>query len=392
MEPSGDSGGADARWDPADCQDGQLTDADERSRLRAWLAERGAEPDQLDRAESVGHLAGLAAELVLTRGATLSAHEVAARAGVDAKGVAEMYRQFGVAVVDLDAPQFTEVDVRIASALCHVQLPEMAGGELPRVVASAMDRIAEAAVALYVQGPQADLHRSGAGLQAVAAKTEDATRMALDLGTALGGLFRHHMAQAIERQRVITEGVSRRELARLAVGFVDLVGSTAITAGLDPGELAALITRFEARAFEVTAAGGGRLVKFIGDEIMVAALDPLSGCRIIGSLVDAFTADGLRPRAGLVYGEVLYRHGDYYGPVVNLAARLVDEAIPDEVLVDASVVDAVEAGGVGGVGVGGAGVGGVVGRGGGVPRFAPAGRRLLKGFDEPVVVWSLEMP
>jgi adenylate cyclase len=379
MEPSGDSG---ARWDPADCQDGQLTDPAERRRLRAWLAERGADAEQLDRAESLGHLAGLAAELVLTEGAALSANDVAARAGVDAKGVAEMFRHFGVAVGDLDTPQFTEVDARIAAALCHVELPEMAGGELPRVVASAMDRIAEAAVALYVQGPQADQHRSGAGLQAVAEKTEHATRMALDLGTALGGLFRHHMAQAIERQRVITEGVSRRELARLAVGFVDLVGSTAIEAGLDPGELAAMVSRFESRAFEVTAAGGGRLVKFIGDEIMVAALDPLSGCRIIGSLVDAFNADGLRPRAGLVYGEVLYRHGDYYGPVVNLAARLVDEAIPDEVLVDRSVVDAV--GPAGPVGSGDGGIGG--------PRFAPAGRRLLKGFDEPVVVWSLEMP
>ena len=380
MEPSGDSG---ARWDPADCQDGQLTDPDERRRLRAWLAERGAEPEQLDRAEAVGHLAGLAAVLVLTEGATLSAHDVAARAGVDVKGVAEMYRHFGVAVGDLDTPQFSEADVRMAEALCHVEMPEMAGGELPRVVASAMDRIAEAAVALYVQGPQADLHRSGARLQEVAAKTEHATRMAVDLGNALGGLFRHHMAQAIERQRVITEGVSRRELARLAVGFVDLVGSTAMAAGLDPGELAALVSRFESRAFEVTAAGGGRLVKFIGDEIMVAALDPLSGCRIIGSLVDAFTSDGLRPRAGLVYGEVLYRHGDYYGPVVNLAARLVDEAIPDEVLVDASVVDALGAGA-------GAGAGSVSGTG--APRFAPAGRRLLKGFDEPVAVWSLEMP
>ena len=37
-----------------------------------------------------------------------------------------------------------------------------------------------------------------------------------------------------------------------------------------------------------------------------------------------------------MFGEVLFRHGDYYGPMVNLAARLVDAAIPGEALVDRS--------------------------------------------------------
>jgi class 3 adenylate cyclase len=102
---------------------------------------------------------------------------------------------------------------------------------------------------------------------------------------------------------------------------------------------------------------------------MVAAADPVAGCRIVVDLVDAFTDDGTQPRAGLVYGEVLFRHGDYYGPVVNLAARLVDAAIPGEALVDESVVVAVkdECDLV----------------------FEPAGRRMVKGFDAPVGVWSL---
>jgi adenylate cyclase len=346
-------------------------DAGERQGVRDVLAARGVTSDDLTTAEAEGRLVRLATDLVLTRGAELSARDLAARAGVEAKDVAELFGRFGISVPDLDAPQFTEAD---ASLCIGFRGPSMHidAGDLPRVVAASMDRIAEAAVALYVQGPEPEMRRAGADAARLAEKAAVATEAALDLGVGLGVLFRHHMLQAITRQRRSTEGVRRRELARLAIGFVDLVESTTIEAGLDVGELAAMVSRFEARAFEVTAAGGGRLVKFIGDEIMVAAIDPLAGCRIISSLVAAFTADGLRPRAGLVYGEVLYRHGDYYGPVVNLASRLVDEAIPDEVLADRSVVGALgEAGG---------------------PVFEPAGRRMLKGFDEPVAVWSLVSP
>ena len=110
-------------------------------------------------------------------------------------------------------------------------------------------------------------------------------------------------------------------------------------------------------------------MKFIGDEIMVAATDPAAGVRILGDLVDAFTDDGTQPRGGMVFGEVLFRHGDYYGPVVNLAARLVDAAIPGEALVDRSVVEAL--------------------KDDDDLTFEPAGRRMLKGFDVPVGVWSL---
>jgi adenylate cyclase len=314
----------------------------------------------------------LSTDLVLTKGVTLSARDLAARAGVEAKDVVELFGRFGIRVPDVDAAQFTDADAALCVGFCGTSMHEVDAGDLPRVVAASMDRIAEAAVALYVQGPELEMRRAGVDPVRLAEKAAMATEAALDLGVGLGVLFRHHMLQAIARQRRSTEGVKRRELARLAIGFVDLVGSTTIEAGLDVGELAAMVSRFEARAFEVTTAGGGRLVKFIGDEIMVAAIDPLAGCRIISALVAAFTADGLRPRAGLVYGEVLYRHGDYYGPVVNLAARLADEAIPDEVLVDRSVV-------------------GALGDAGG-PTFEPAGRRLLKGFEEPVAVWSLSGP
>jgi class 3 adenylate cyclase len=82
---------------------------------------------------------------------------------------------------------------------------------------------------------------------------------------------------------------------------------------------------------------------------------------------------------------MLFRGGDYYGPEVNLASRLVDTAVPGEVLVDRSVLEAVRAvdpdAGAGGVG-----------QSVGCPSkldFEPGGRRVLKGFAQPVTVWTL---
>ena len=342
--------------------------------VRAVLVAHGYDPDSTDTAVIDSDAVSVAGDLVLTRDATLSARDVAARSGADLDKVLAIYHHVGVLVPDVDAAQFSEADVDFVVGMLKageigITIGLTGGDALLRVVAGSIERIAEAAVAVYVQGPEQALRRRTATAFECARANAEANELALGLGASLGPVFRHHMHQAITRQRVIQQGVSRRELARLAIGFVDLVGSTELQADLDPAELGAQVSRFEARAFDVIAAGGGRLVKFIGDEIMVAATDPAAGVRILRDLVDAFTDDGTQPRGGMVFGEVLFRHGDYYGPVVNLAARLVDAAIPGEALVDRSVVEAL--------------------KDDDDLTFEPAGRRMLKGFDVPVGVWSL---
>jgi class 3 adenylate cyclase len=342
--------------------------------LRRWLVDQGFDPDATD---PLAHeAAGFGSDLVLTRSSVLSARELADQSGTPLDKVMAILHHLGVAVPDLDAPQFDDVDVRFVRSVYRAGdlghgIGITQGDALLRVVAGAMERIAEAAVAVYVQGPEEQLSRRWATVLDCAVANLRATELALDFSDGFGAVFRHHMRQAVARQRVIQQGVASRDFARVAIGFVDLVGSTALQAGLDPADLGAQVSRFEARAFEVVAAGGGRLVKVIGDEIMVAAVDPGAGVRIVGDLVAAFTQDGTQPRAGLVFGEVLFRHGDYYGPMVNLAARLVDAAIPGETLVDRSVVDALKD------------------HHDDHLEFEPAGRRMLKGFDDPVVVWSL---
>ncbi len=125
----------------------------------------------------------------------------------------------------------------------------------------------------------------------------------------------------------------------LTIGFVDLVGYTAISQQLDPHELSALVRRFEQLAFDSVAREGGRVVKTIGDEVMFVAGDVAAAARIARRLTDRSLDDALLPpaRAGLAYGSVVTREGDYFGPVVNRASRLVEIAKPGSVITDDDV-------------------------------------------------------
>lgn len=344
--------------------------------LRKWLRAQGATEEQLACRHTAEDLQGLASDLAIGRDAKLSAQDVASRTALTVGQVVDVFRSYGVAVADPERPLFTEADALLVEVVCEagVTADTADGRALARVVATALDGVADAAVALYVQGHEHEMLEAGASVLAHAQKSSVMVDLAGRLGQGMGILFRHHLRQAIERQRVGQVDVSSRDVVRIAIGFVDLVGSTAYGQSAEPRELRQLMVEFEALTFDVVAEHGGRVVKFIGDEIMVASLDPVSGCRLMRALVKACCTGGLQPRGGLSYGEVLFRGGDYYGNEVNLASRLVDTAIPGEVLVDSGVVDAVNR------------------RGEATPDFCfePAGRRLLKGFADPVAVWSVQ--
>ena len=93
------------------------------------------------------------------------------------------------------------------------------------------------------------------------------------------------------------------------------------------------------RTYDIVLRAGARVVKLIGDEVMFVTVDADAACRAALALMDGFVAVDARvvPRGGVAFGNVLVRGGDYYGPVVNLASRLVDEAVPEEVLATTEV-------------------------------------------------------
>jgi adenylate cyclase len=363
---------------------GPLSPADEVE-VQDWLRGEGA--SDADIAAAGGDPARVAVDLAIRQGECLSARQIADRHGIEPKRIAGVFQMAGVTVPDVDHVRFTEHDAEFVQVVQAAGILDAADGRaLMRAVATALDRVAEAAVAFYVQGTEARMEKEHERPLPWAMETARMTALAGKLGDGMGLLFRHHLRQAIDRQRVSQFQVTSRDVARMAIGFVDLVGSTALAQTLDVGELRKVVSAFESRAFEVAVEHGGRVVKFIGDEIMVATIDPAAACRLMLALVDECSIGGLEPRGGLAYGEMLFRGGDYYGPEVNLASRLVDTAVPGEVLVDRSVLDAVRA-----VDLDADSTGHAVGMVGCPSRldFEPGGRRVLKGFSQPVTVWTL---
>jgi adenylate cyclase len=168
----------------------------------------------------------------------------------------------------------------------------------------------------------------------------------------------------------LRRGEASHDTRMVAVGFVDLVGFTPTTAAIDLAALSSLVERFESRATKILASYDGRLVKFIGDAVMFITANCADAVAAALDMVEAFGAEltGVAPRGGIAAGAVLARGGDFFGPVVNLAARIADIAVPGEVLIAGSVRDALNTS---------------------AAECSPAGRRMLKGFAQPVELWAV---
>ena len=124
---------------------------------------------------------------------------------------------------------------------------------------------------------------------------------------------------------------------RVAIAFVDLAGYTRLTEEAGEEEAVDLVERFQA-AVEITLPDDARVIKTIGDEVMVVGSDPAALCDwAVG--FQQLQQERPLPRIGLHHGAVLYRDGDYYGREVNLAARVAARSAGGEVVVTRGVVD-----------------------------------------------------
>jgi adenylate cyclase len=333
-----------------------------------FLKELGADSALVEDAIKTGNAERMAGDLVLARGAGMTVAELAQAVGVNEAKVASLLRDLGIVPVKEDR-RFGERDVEFIRTLISGSELELEGTELLRVIGASLGTVADAAVAMYVQTVEYRIGGTPVGSLERARDLAQTVDFALRVGdSVLGPVLAQHLRDAITRQRATQEGVSDRIVARMAIGFVDLVGSTQLANQISSRDLLDRIASFEGRAFDVASECGGRIVKHVGDEVMFVALTSDVACRVALSMTEQFNASGVQPRSGIAFGEVITHHGDYYGPVVNLASRLTDHAVPGEILVDPLVRANSEAEDI---------------------EFEPAGRRQLKGFDEPVTVFSL---
>jgi adenylate cyclase len=126
-----------------------------------------------------------------------------------------------------------------------------------------------------------------------------------------------------------------------AVGFIDMVAYTRRSTELGSRALAELVQTFEYTSRDVITTHGAQVVKTIGDAILYVADDLPTGVEVTADLLAALQArENMLPvRASIVWGGLISRNGDIFGPTVNLASRLVDVAPAGTILMDRSTAD-----------------------------------------------------
>ena len=126
----------------------------------------------------------------------------------------------------------------------------------------------------------------------------------------------------------------------LTVAFVDLAGYTALTDVHGDDRAADLAGRFAQLARD-SLEPGERLVKTIGDAVMVSAPTPVAGVGLVARICAGTDAEPAFPvvRAGLHHGPVVDRNGDLFGATVNLASRVSAQAGGGQVLATATVAE-----------------------------------------------------
>ena len=161
-------------------------------------------------------------------------------------------------------------------------------------------------------------------------------------------LLRHFMEIGQRPISARPEGWSGEyETQHLTVGFVDLVDSTGFAERVTADELAGALSRFDALASDIVHAHGARVVKMIGDAVMIIGADATTTVAAAVALVHALAHEPALPpaRAGLASGIVVVRDGDFYGGAVNVAARVAKHAPPGRVIATARTGEELRGGG-----------------------------------------------
>jgi adenylate cyclase len=264
--------------------------------------------------------------------------DVAASSGLDPVDLQTFWRALGFPEPRAGEKQLTADDVQmlstVVSFIADGSLDHDIALQMARVIGSSLDRIAAAQVdALMARLASIDDADDPD-------EVERTIHLAELMPSILEFVWRRQLAAAA-RRRLLRAAVPG-EAPPVCVGFADLVGFTAQTQQLDQSELARVVGRFEAIAYDVVAGHGGRVVKTIGDEVMFLTDDAGVAAEVALDLARRYREDPELSdvRVGLALGPVLERDGDVFGHTVNLANRIVTVAYPGSVVVSAEVHDA----------------------------------------------------
>jgi adenylate cyclase len=319
-----------------------------RLALLRRLLDEGVELAALRAAVADERLALLPLDRVLGGEARYTAAEVAAATGVEPQLLVDALAAFGLPPIDPGERRLGEGDLETAwrlRAVLDAGLPPERIVDVNRVIGRTMAQVA-AAMRLLVGDA---FMNAGDTEDVVAERLETAAKTLMpSLAPALEHAFALHLRELLRGDAIDAAVLRSGALAGegpVSVAFADLVGFTWLGGEIPADELGHVARRLE----EMTRGAlrpPVRLVKTIGDAVMLVSSDPAALVQTLLALVEtagaAAEAEGFpRLRAGVASGDARELDGDVYGHAVNVASRLTAIAHPGSVLADAATHEAV---------------------------------------------------
>jgi adenylate cyclase len=349
-------------------------------RVVARLRARGHTLGHIKEATDSGRLAVGPIENLLRRSdGSYTLRQAARSSGLPVAMIERIVTALGL--VSLLADPMSEEDVevlRYVATMFEIGLPPEAFLQLARVYAQAVGQIADAEVRLvhlYVHEP---MMRAGIPSVEIGEEMEGMVSELIPFVVPLLGyvhdrLLSHFIEQDLIGHMEAELGAEPGQAGRLrvAIAFADLAGYARLTVERGDEEALRTVERF-VEAVAKTLPADARVIKTLGDEVMVIGSDPAALTGWAVQLQSGTVPGDPAPRIGIHYGEVLYRDGDYYGREVNQAARVVARAAGGEVLVTRPVADVA-------VGVDGL-------------QFHRIGEVTLKGFSDATELFTVASP
>ncbi|MGE0046843.1 MAG: nickel-binding protein [Hyphomonadaceae bacterium] len=181
---------------------------------------------------------------------------------------------------------------------------------------------------------------------------------------------RAYLGRIADPEAVLAKKEPIAETGTRIIMFTDIVGSTEMTGRLGDAGAMEIIRQHDVLVRDALDAHDGREVKHLGDGVMAAFDDPNAAVRCACAVIrGAGAIDGLSLRIGLHAGEPVEESNDLFGQAVQMAARICADASVDSIVVSPELRELVAQAEF---------------------PMTPLGRRMLKGFSEPVALFAVD--
>ncbi len=319
-------------------------------RMLVGLRNRGYSMAQLKEGVEDGKLAiGFVEQTEQKNGQPLRTYtyrEAARELGLEIELLRRFVAAFGLPSTVSTLSETEMALLRHGALVLNSGLPLVASLQIARVYGQALAQIADAEVRLvhlYVHEP---LLRDGVPNMEIAETLDSLAANLMPVASPILDLLHQRYLQHFIEQDIVghleQEGAAeaRRGEMHVAIAFADLAGFTRLTEEEGDLEAVSVVERFFEQV-ERSLPEDSRIIKTIGDEVMVVGSDPGALLEWAVKFQDERDERPL-PRIGVHSGPAIFRDGDYYGREINRAARIVTRGAGGEVVVTGTLRDAAE--------------------------------------------------